>query len=334
MTFPAEERSLRRAGRILRVGLGLVLLLWLLRAVNVQEAAGLMLGIRPALLALSWLCLLASTAATGLAWHASFPPLAAAPSRNDALRRTLVSFSINNVVPSGVGGDLYLIWITARERVSSALACYTVLLVHGCALVVLLPAVVLACAWLGAPLLAGLPVTPLRLAEWLLVVTLVSLVGWRLFLAFRRALPQRLQAKLQALGCGAQDVWLLALADLRRPLRLFPTLALSLAALALECVSVWFAAAALGAPGDPWCFMAMAPIARVLHRIPLFPNGVGPQEVVAVTAWGMAGLSPELSLSVSLLLHAVRLGVALMGALVYFASPGLRRVPGPFPVGS
>lgn len=308
---------------LVRLLLSATVLTYMLGQVDASLLPQLLAGARPLGLAAGAAALLASAACGGLLWHALFPQPALAPGR--AVRYTLIAFSLNNLIPTGLAGDVYRIWAVGRDAVPLATACYTVVMDRWCAFLVLLLATAGATAYVHAHW-SGLPLTsagPTLAADavlagllWLLVVAFVGVT----FALIRVGRWRWLRLSIPGAEAALPEIAASIRSALRRPRRLCAPLLWGALSLALEAMSVYCAAAALGAP-TPLSLMILVPVIRVLHRLPGFVNAIGPQEVAAVALWGAMGIRPELSLSISVVLHGLRLAVGLVGLPLGLTSP-------------
>ena len=68
-------------------------------------------------------------------------------------------------------------------------------------------------------------------------------------------------------------------------------------------------------------FLIFIPIFRVMLHLPVSTNGIGTQEAAFALYWGSVGMALEPVLASSLLIHAVKLIICILGALLYYQKP-------------
>ena len=268
----------------------------------------------------AFVALMSSALAGGLVWASVFPLGHRLPPL-EAVRLSLIGFTVNNVVPTGVGGDVYRAWAVAGRGFGWPLACYSVLMDRWCAFLVLLVGLAGSTAMLlpflgwgshGGRTLQGVV---LMLGGGFAIATVVMLL-------WRGRLPAVLGRGGDAAAPFLPEVLDRMRAHVRSP-RVVVTLGWAVVSMALEGVSIALTARALGAPAGFLTYAAAAPLFRVMHRVPGFVNAIGPQEMAAMAVWGSLGLGPDTTLPVSLALHGLRLGVGLLGVPLYIMGGAL-----------
>lgn len=262
----------------------------------------------------AFVALLASALVGALVWASVLPPDQPLPTL-EAMRLSLIGFSINNVVPTGVGGDVYRVWALTRRGVGWPTAFYSVLMDRWCAFLVLL----LGLSGASALLLTVLGVDSVAVRELVGVVLALGLmfaVGTVVLLVWWGRLP----SVLGDVGRKAGSFWPEVCQRMRTFVaspRVAVTLAWAVVSMGLEGLAIALTARALGAPGSLLMYAATAPVFRVMHRVPGFVNAIGPQEMAALAVWGSMGVGAASTLPVSLALHGLRLAVGLLGVPLY-----------------
>lgn len=318
------RRSTRSALLIARVIASLLVLSIVLACVDLRGLASALLSASPVSIASAGVCMLASIAGAGIVWWRTFPPSSKSMPLIDAVRHTLVGASLNSLLPtSGVAGDVYRGWACWREGVSATAGATSVVLARWCSL-----------SALCISMWAVLALLPALSSEWPRRVGLALALGLTLLIttvSVLMALPALLGgrgtgrvasflARVRVLDVSAADLSGEVVAFFRTPVRAITALALAVAALTLEGVSLWFAARAVGAGHEAALFALLAPAVRLVHQVPGFFNAVGLQEVTLMQAGASMGVRPDVSIAISLLVHAVRVGVALLGLPLYWTS--------------
>lgn len=303
---------------VVRVGLRLALSAAAL-AIIVSQIDGAALVARfatadLAIMAGAFLALLGSALAGALVWASVLPPDPPLPPL-EAMRLSLIGFTINNVVPTGVGGDVYRAWALHRRGFGWPTALYSVLMDRWCAFLVLL----LGLSGAAALLLTVLGVDSVAVRELVGVVLVLGLtfaVGTVVLLVWWGRLPP----VLRDAGRGTASFWPEVCQRMRAFVassRVAVTLAWAVVSMGLEGLAIALTARALGAPGSLLMYAATAPVFRVMHRVPGFVNAIGPQEMAALAVWGSLGVGAASTLPVSLALHGLRLAVGLLGVPLY-----------------
>lgn len=172
------------------------------------------------------------------------------------------------------------------------------------------------------PALAGLsreaqPLAPSRLLH--------SFPGSGVARQARRSRWRRCFARWQVGGVSYPVLSNMLIDFYRSPGRLLGALLVSSFALFLEGFSFYCVARAVDASCTSWLFLLLGPPMRLLHQVPGFFNAIGIQDVAVVEAGAFFGLRGDVSLAISLVMHAVRLCVALLGLPLYI----LYRAPTP-----
>lgn len=307
--------------------MSLGLLALLLRSTHLEAVGQSLSRVSVAGLVLAFLVLLLAVMAAGLVWWLVLPAAGGGVGRGTAMRATIVGFAFNSVVPlSGLVGDLYRGVVLVQQRIPPLPVAFSLLAARWFTLLALALALWLDLAlvlrwWPERELAATVPI---RLGQ-LTLVSALSASG--LCLAFTAALlvPAGLLYCLRPF-LGRAEVWLPEVRGMIGQLarshgRLSGALALSLLCLLLEGVSLYAVVRALGCPGEALPFLFLAPLIRILHQVPGFVNGVGIQEAAAVMVGPAFGISWEDSLSLSLLVHVLRLAVAVLGLALFVRTP-------------
>lgn len=111
---------------------------------------------------------------------------------------------------------------------------------------------------------------------------------------------------------------------IKKPKSLFLAFALSLIAPIMLIFIHWILTLGIGYHTDLRAFVLFIPIISVFSQVPITINGIGVQELLFVQMFGMAGIPAETAFSVSILSHILKMGVGLIGGVVYL----LRREKG------
>ncbi|MBN1162293.1 flippase-like domain-containing protein [Patescibacteria group bacterium] len=79
----------------------------------------------------------------------------------------------------------------------------------------------------------------------------------------------------------------------------------------------YFIFSALGVRIPIFYTFTVFPVIALISFLPISLNSIGVQDALYVNLFGVVGISPEISLSASILYHLFRLGVSLIGGLLY-----------------
>ncbi|MBI3445513.1 MAG: flippase-like domain-containing protein [Magnetospirillum sp.] len=259
--------------------------------------------------ALAFLCLLIQIPLAGWRWWR----LSAILGYDLPLGRVVsflhVGLFFNQVLPSGVGGDVLRIWLLRRHAASVMAAVTCVLLdrlVGVAALVILV-----AC---GLPALYATAADPVaRLSVAVLVGLAVLGYGALLLLGGdvgRFLAAFRLLAPIRAIASATRSLVVPALG---------PVLAVSVALHGLTVLAAWLLAGGLGLEVGFMTLAALVPPVFLLLVLPVSMAGWGVREGALVVSLGFAGVAPADSVALSLLLGFGMLAASLPGGLVWLA---------------
>ena len=314
---------------LLRLGLGMAILAWALAQVDLDSLAGLLARCRLMPLAEAFLLFLMGALASSLSWQILVAPLGYRLHLAQAVRLSLVGFFLNNLIPSGLGGDVYRVFALGGMGVPRVQAAASVVVERWSAFLALLVATAL-CFLAALPLLRGAetpellarlwaPLGHLRL-DWLMGLFLVALA-----LAFVASTALALAASrsggplLDRMSMGLPTADFLASLRVyrRHPGAFLAATVINLASPFLEGLAFSSIADALGLELSPLLFLAFTPVFRVLNHLPLSVNAVGTQELASIVFWNPLGLSPDQAVAISLLIHALKISVSALGAPLY-----------------
>jgi uncharacterized membrane protein YbhN (UPF0104 family) len=227
-------------------------------------------------------------------------------------RILMISLWFNQVLPSSVGGDAVRIWLLRQRSVQWSKAVKGVAADRFTALIGLI-----------ALMVAGLPLLLSRVSNQaaLLAIgglTLAGVAGTVVLLTLDR-LPKRLIA-LPAMASFVRFgtlVRFLLLQSERRGL-LFGSALLIHLGTAAAC---YVLARGVGAQLSMVDAGILIPPVVLLTAVPISISGWGVREGAMVACLGLAGVSSEQALSVSLLLGAISVIMGLVGGVIWLASP-------------
>ncbi|MBV8451918.1 MAG: flippase-like domain-containing protein [Deltaproteobacteria bacterium] len=225
---------------------------------------------------------------------------------SDYLAYYFIGMFTNIFVPGLVGGDaLRALYLGRRQqRIGPAFA--SVMADRGIGLLTLF--------WLAAA--AALCTTRVRLPASILRVTLAA--GGTSLLAF---LAAPLLAKWISQTNRLNRLLAPIIPYLCRPIRLAPAIALSAVLQLSLAVCQYLLAIGLGLDIAVTTFVLIVPITNVIASLPITINGLGMREAGYLVLLGMAGVSKEQAVALSLLYFAATLAGGFTGVFAFVTTP-------------
>lgn len=331
MTWLKRPLFWRWAVRLLVAG---CLVAGVIALINLQDLGRLLFSCRLKPLGHAFALFFCACISVGLAWQWLLRPFGYRLRLLPALRLSLLGFFFNNMVPSGVTGEIYRVVAITRMGVARVPALASVIVERWSAFLALILAtsVSLVCGW---PWLQGVkvgstlgqlyaPLAEVRLDYMLLVFLALLVLGFvittvGIFWASRRDTRRwerfRLGLSAAELLQGISVYW-------RYPGLFAAATLVNLASPFLEGLAFSSVADALGLQLSPVLFLVFTPIFRTLNHLPITVNAVGTQEVASVVFWQPFGAKPEEAVAISVLIHALKMAVSLVGGPLYFCSDG------------
>lgn len=331
MIDPAAGRS-RRVWLGLARGAGtLAIVAVLLVLVDASAVLRALRSADPLLAAAAASLFVVACAVSSWVWLAMLGMAGYATSPWNAFRLNLVGFLFNSVIPSGLGGDMWRAWIyheqetrrppDATPRASLGASFATVVAERWVAFGALTLLTMLA-APLGVVRLGGLrfAIGGLQVSGSTAVVAFSLLMAGAFgfsVIAFA-PLAERSRSLLARLRPGESPAFLETLVRYRGQwIGLGGATALNLLSPLLESTAYWLLARSLGIHLDLFTFVALTPVLRLLHHFPLTVDAVGVQDVALMATIVAYGLTVEQGLALSLLMHAAKMAVAVLGLALY-----------------
>ncbi len=272
----------------------------------------------------------------GWAWQVLLYPWGYRLGMLPAMRLSLLGFFFNNMVPAGVTGEVYRVFAIERMGVKRVHAVASVFVERWSAFLALIIATAasIVCGWdwlHGVEVGSSLgqfyaPLSKLRL-DYLMVLFLLLLtlgfVGISLWLFWaakhrprawdRYRFEVSLNSLVQAISHYRQYGW-----------HFLAATAINLASPLLEGLAFSSIADALGMELSPVLFLVFTPIFRAINHLPITFNAVGTQEVASVIFWQPLGALPEQAVAISVMIHALKIAVSLLGGPLYFVGRDYR----------
>ncbi|MEX0645170.1 MAG: lysylphosphatidylglycerol synthase transmembrane domain-containing protein [Parvularculaceae bacterium] len=296
---------------ILKLLVTIAVLAMIARTVDAKAVIDHFAGVRPLYMLAALGLGLGLVISDSLFWTAAMRALGHRLNLAPAFLFTIVGWFFGNIAPSTLGADVFR---AAQMKRLGAPA--------GASIRIVLAARIMSFATLIAVIAAGLPLilnyaatAPDRLLA--IAVFVGGLVALGVLAFFKPALARlpalsrlRISGKISRLS---NDV-----AILLRPGRHAPGVwAFSALQHLLRIAIVGAIAAGLNAKIDVAALFAMVPIALLVAMIPISLGGWGVREASFIHFLGLAGLSPEIALAISLAFGLLRLVIGAVGGIIW-----------------
>jgi uncharacterized membrane protein YbhN (UPF0104 family) len=107
----------------------------------------------------------------------------------------------------------------------------------------------------------------------------------------------------------------------KNPMKVITAFALSFASPLLECAAFICIIKALSLSVPLFPVFILVPLLRFINHLPVSYSSIGTQDIALVLFWQPLGLSPAEALSISILMHTLRLTAGLTGGALYIIFP-------------
>ena len=296
------DNTRRKAGNLIRIGISMGLLIWLLCRFDLEGVWGYFEDLRISVWAAAFLMLLLAQVLSSVRWWIMARTVSFQGPWSTYLGFYYVGMFFNLFLPTGIGGDLFKAHFLSREEGRRIMALFTVVGDRFFGLIAML-------------LLGGAAVTlwsgllPEPFAGFLTVSSLLILGGLAglplLQRAIRHYLP-RLSRHLE----GLLILW-------RHPKRLFCVLGLSFSLQILGMGAVALLGGGINIHLPLSFYFASLPLIGIITLIPISFNGIGVREGAFVYFFGLKGIAAEPAFGLGLLFFSVQVGLSLIGGIAY-----------------
>lgn len=287
---------------LLRIGLSVCLLVWLMSRTNLHDLLKAFLDLSLFVWAIAFLMYLASQVIASIRWYFLAHALDFSGPWFTYLKYYFVGMYFNLFLPTSVGGDVFKIHFISRGEPKKLRATYSILAdrLFGFAAMFLLGA--------GAVLI-GHGILPYQF-EHLLHVAGICILSSFLGLPMAYKLVSSIWPELGKKLAVFLVFW-------EKPKALGAALSLSLALQILGISAVALLAEDMGL-GPPLLFyFAAFPLVAILTILPISFNGIGVREGGFIFFLGLKGISAEKALTLSLSFFAIQIAASLIGGLAY-----------------
>jgi uncharacterized membrane protein YbhN (UPF0104 family) len=296
------ENARRKAGNLIRIGISMGLLIWLLCRFDPRGVWGYFEDLRISVWATAFLMLLLAQVLSSIRWWILANTLSFPGAWPTYLGFYYVGMFFNLFLPTGIGGDLFKAHFLSREEGKKVLALFTVVGDRFFGLIAML-------------LLGGAAVTlwpgllPEPFAGFLTISSLLILVGLAGLPLLQRAI-RRLWPRFSRHLEGLLILW-------QHPKRLLCVLALSFSLQALGMGAVALLGAGINIHLPLSFYFASLPLIGIITLIPVSFNGIGVREGAFVYFFGLKGIEAEPAFGLGLLFFSVQVGLSLIGGIAY-----------------
>ena len=277
---------------------------------DLGQAAELISRANLPLIAATLLVVSLANLVVGWRWHLVLAAEAPSPGSTTLMKIMFVGLFFNQILPTGVGGDIVRAWRCGRVGIALGAAIRSILLDRACGYLVL---VVLYAVGLPS-LLHILPGARERGA--VLAVLAVGLLGLVALLSLDR-LPRPI-LRLRFITPFAE----LSRAGRRlftNPRQCCAVLGLSVITIALTVLAFKFVGDAIGSRVSLGSWMMIVPPVTLIQLVPISLAGWGVREAALVVALGSFGVPAEAALAISVLVGLCLIVAGLPGGLIWLA---------------
>ena len=312
-----RERGSNRHQRIavvIRFVVTAALISYVLRVAHVNEIRRVFLEAHWAWLALAVVTLVCAQTLCALRWVLVSQPLQLNRSWHEFLSLYFLGAFFNAFLPTTIGGDVVKAYYLTRNTRQLARSTTSVFMDRNVGLGSLLIVGCMAATVNGATL-RGMSIVPVL---WLLLAGYFA--GNAVFLYHQvHEVTHWLLRKLGFERVGRRlDALFGSLALYRRNLlSMAATIVLSAGIQLVSFIAIFFIGLAIGAPTALKHYLVFLPIIAVVTMLPVSVGGLGVRESALVAFFVPVGLTPEQSVTLGLLWHAVTVVASLPGGWVY-----------------
>jgi uncharacterized membrane protein YbhN (UPF0104 family) len=293
---------------LLKLALTAAVLGWLLRKIELKLVIATIRAIPPFALAMTALLVTAQPLIAALRWHLIMRYLGTPIPLIRTLQVFWIALFAAALLPGGVAGDGIRAWVLARAGTRPSKSVNSVLLDRAVAL-----------AGLFFLVAASLPFVDDQVAAASVRFAAAGALAVGIAAAFAVGLCIQLPARwrrfraVRALANLSNDLWAICTPCWRA----FGLTFLSVIAICCYSLNVFLLIRSLGVPVGVLDCMSLAPLVVLVTTLPISLGGWGLREGSMVGLFGIVGVPPAVSLSVSILVGLLSTAVSLPGALVW-----------------
>ena len=287
---------------LLRIGLSVCLLAWLMSRTNLNDLLTAFLDLSLFVWAIAFLMYLASQVIGSIRWYFLAYALDFTGPWSAYLKYYFVGMYFNLFLPTCVGGDVLKMHFISRGEPKKLRATYSILADRLFGLVAMF--------LLGAgAVLIGQGILP-HYFEHLLYVAGICIIASFLGLPMAYKLLSSTWPKIGKRLAVFLVFW-------EKPKAMFAGLSLSFVLQALGMGAVALLANDMGLGPPVLFYFAAFPLVAILTILPISFNGIGIREGGFIFFLGLKGISAEKALTLSLSFFAIQIAASLIGGLAY-----------------
>jgi uncharacterized membrane protein YbhN (UPF0104 family) len=281
---------------------------WLLSKIELRLVIATIRAIPPSALAMTVLLVAAQPLIAAFRWHLIMRYLGTPIPFIRTLQVFWIALFAAALLPGGVAGDGIRAWVLARAGTLPSKSVNSVLLDRAVALAGLLFLVAASVPFVDDRIAAA----PVRFAA---AGALVAGIAAALVIGLCIRVPPRWQRfrAARAIANLSNDLW--AICTPRR--HAYGLTFLSIIAIWCYSLNVYLLVRSLGIPVGVLDCMSLAPLVVLVTTLPISLGGWGLREGSMVGLFGIVGVAPAASLSVSILVGLLSTSVSFPGALVW-----------------
>ncbi len=305
---------------LLRLGVSLGLLAWLLSRTDAGRIAESFLGMPVWAWASAFGLYLFSQLLSSIRWYILSRALDFAGRFITYLKYYFIGMFFNLFLPTSIGGDVIKIWFLARRRPLKLKASYSILADRMFGFYAMF--LIALCAVTLEPMLM-----PAYFAHLIRAAAISMTIGLVAFPLVSHSLDRMLKA------AGMPSPAILTsrslLAFWHRPSSMALAIVLSVMLQLAGMSAVAILARGLGIDVDPLFYFAAFPLVAVITVLPISMSGFGVREGGFVFFLGLKGVSAAPAITLSLSFYAVQAAAALIGGIGYLAGMHKEELPSP-----
>ena len=305
------EGTRRRIGSLVRIGISMGLLVWLLWRFDLKGVWGYFEALPMSVWATALMMYALAQILSSIRWWILATTLSFPGPWPTYLGFYYVGMFFNLFLPTGIGGDLFKAHFLSREEGRRFLALFTVV---GDRLFGLIAMLILG----GGAVILEDGLLPEPFAGFLKAGSLLVLMGLAGVPLLQRAID-RLWPRISGRLEGLFILW-------RHPKRLLFVLGLSFALQGLGMGAVALLGRGIGIHLPLAFYFASLPLVGIITLIPVSFNGIGVREGAFVYFFGLKGIAPEPALGLGLLFFSLQVGLSLVGGMAYAAGAHRRSI--------
>jgi hypothetical protein len=300
----------------LRLAVTAALIAILATRLDVGKAAGLMRHASPEPIAATFIILVIGNLIIAVRWHLIMSAMTVSPGPAVLTKLVFVGLFFNQVLPTGVGGDVVRAWRCRKLGIGLGAAIRSILLDRAWGYGVLV--IVYAAALPGL-----LRVLPDPRERAMIAIVLAGAAAALVALLSLDRLPQtllrlRIVAPLVELSRAARSLG-------RQPARCAAVLALSMLTFGLTVLALKLVGDGTGTPLSLRVWAMIIPPVTLIQLVPVSLAGWGVREIALVVALGAFGVPAEAALAISILFGLFTLLIGLPGGLIWLFGWDIRQ---------